>query len=81
MKKKISAGACRKKKIACSTNVIEGTWEKREKKYPAHRIARKKKKILMTRNHPPPPPPLSRVQWSAHKLPIVVIQNFATMVT
>ena len=80
MKKKISAGACRKKKIACSTNVIEGSWEKRQKKYPAHRIARKKKN-LDDQKSPTPPPPLSRVQWSAHKLPIVVIQNFATIVT
>ena len=28
LKKKISASACRKKKIACSTNVIESLWEK-----------------------------------------------------
>ena len=35
-------GACRKKKVACSTNVIESLWEKREKKHPAHQIARKK---------------------------------------
>ena len=26
--KKIAASACRKKKIACSTNVIESLWEK-----------------------------------------------------
>ena len=31
LKKKIPASACRKKKIACSTNVIERLWEKREK--------------------------------------------------
>ena len=31
IKKKIPASACRKKKIACSTNVIESLWEKREK--------------------------------------------------
>ena len=36
------ASACRKKKIACSTNVIESLREKKGKKYPAHQIARKK---------------------------------------
>ena len=68
-------------KIACSTNVIEGLWEKREKNILPTGLL--EKKILMTRNHPPhpTPPPLGRVKWSAHKLPIVVIQNFATMVT
>ena len=40
--KKFPASACRKKKIACSTNVIESLWEKKGKKYPAHHIARKK---------------------------------------
>ena len=29
--KKFPASACRKEKIACSTNVIESLWEKREK--------------------------------------------------
>ena len=58
--KKFPASACRKKKIACSTNVIESLWEKKGKTYPAHHIARKK--FLMSRNHPPPP---SRVKWSA----------------
>ena len=41
LEKKFPASACRKKKIACSTNVIESLREKREK-YPAHQIARKK---------------------------------------
>ena len=59
--KKFSASACRKKKIAYSTNVIESLWEKKGKKYPAHQIARKRK-FLMTRNNPPHP---SRVKWSA----------------
>ena len=50
--KKIPASACRKKKTACSTNVIESLWGKKKgKKYPANQIARKK--FLMTRNHPP----------------------------
>ena len=40
--KKIPASACRKKKIACSTNIIESLWQKKGKKYPAHQIARKK---------------------------------------
>ena len=52
----IAASVCRKKKIACSKNVIESLWEKRGKKYPANQIARKKE-LLMTRNQPPPPPP------------------------
>ena len=34
--------ACRKEKIACSTNVIESLREKKGKKYPAHQIARRK---------------------------------------
>ena len=62
--KKFPASACRKKKIACSTNVIKSLREKKGKKYPAHHIARKKI-FLMTRNHPPPP---SRLKWSAPKL-------------
>ena len=40
--KKFPASACQKKKIACSTNVIESLWEKKGNKYPAHQIARKK---------------------------------------
>ena len=51
--KKFPASACWKKKIACSTNVIESLWEKREKKYPAHQIARKK--ILDDQKSPTPP--------------------------
>ena len=61
--KKIPASACRKKKIACSTNVIESLWEKREKSILPTRLL--EKKFLMTRNqptnphpHPPPPTPL-----------------------
>ena len=60
--KKIPASACRKKKIACSTNVIESLWEKREKSILPTRLL--EKKFLMTRNqptnphpHPHPPPP------------------------
>ena len=41
------------KKIACSTNVIESLWEKKEKKG----------KILDDQKSPTPPP--SRVKWSA----------------
>ena len=40
--KKFPASACQKKKIACSTNVIESLWEKKGEKNPAHQIARKK---------------------------------------
>ena len=32
LKKKFPASACRKEKIACSTNVIESLWEKKGKK-------------------------------------------------
>ena len=59
--KKFPASACRKKKIACSTNVIESLWEKKVKNVLPTRLL-EKKKILMTRNHPPLP---SRVKWSA----------------
>ena len=52
--KKFPASACRKEKIACSTNVIESLWEKKGKKHLAHHIARKK--FFMTRNDPPLPP-------------------------
>ena len=54
LKKKIPASACRKKKKAIRTNVIESLWEKKGKKYPAHQIARKK--ILDDQKSPPPPP-------------------------
>ena len=58
--KKFPASACRKKKIACSTNVIESLWEKKGKNILPTRLL--EKKFLMTRNHPPPP---SRVKWLA----------------
>ena len=58
--KKFPASACRKKKIACSTNVIESLWEKREKKIlPTILLG---KKILVDQKSPTPP---SRVKWSA----------------
>ena len=60
LEKIFPASACRKKNIACSTNVIESLWGKKGKKYPAHQIARKK--ILDDQKSPPPP---SRVKWSA----------------
>ena len=52
--KTFPASACRKKKIACSTNVIESLWGKKGKKYPAHQIARKK--ILDDQKSPTPAP-------------------------
>ena len=52
--KKFPASACRKKKIACSTNVIESLWEKKRKKYPAHQIARKKNSWWPKITHPSP---------------------------
>ena len=57
--KKFPASACRKKKIACSTNVIESLWEKREKNILPTRLL--EKKILddqKSQTPPPPPPPL-----------------------
>ena len=60
--KKFPASACRKKKIACSTNVIESLWKKKGKNVLPARLL--EKKFLMTRNHPPLP---SRVKWSAPK--------------
>ena len=52
--KKFPASAYRKKKIACSTNVIESLWEKKGKKYPAHHIARKKNSWWPEITHPHP---------------------------
>ena len=54
------ASACRKKKNACSTNVIESLWEKKGKNILPPRLL--EKKFLMTRNHQPHP---LRVKWSA----------------
>ena len=55
--KQIPASSCRKKKIVCSTNVIESLWEKKGKKiYPAHQIAINKK-ILDDQKSPTPPFP------------------------
>ena len=50
--KKFPASACRKKKIARSTNVIESLWEEKGKNILPTRLL--EKKFLMTRNHPPP---------------------------
>ena len=58
--KKFPASACRKKKIACSRNVIESLWEKREKNILPTGLL--EKKILDDQKSPPPP---SRVKWSA----------------
>ena len=52
--KKFPASACRKKKIPCSTNVIDSLWGKKGKKYPAHQIDRKK--ILDDQKSPTTPP-------------------------
>ena len=51
--KKIPAGACRKKKIACSTNVIEAYGEKRGKNILPTRLL--EKKILDDQKSPTPP--------------------------
>ena len=53
--KKFPASACRKKKIACSTNVIEKNSCTAVKKYSTHLVARKKN--LADHKSPPPPPP------------------------
>ena len=55
--KKFPASACPKKKIACSTNVIESLWEKKGNKYPAQQTARKK--ILDDQKSPTLPSPPS----------------------
>ena len=62
LKKKFPASACRKKKIACSTNVIESLWEKKGKKISCPPDCQKK--ILDDQKSPPLPP---RVKWSAPK--------------
>ena len=53
--KKFPASACRKKKIACSTNVIEKNYCTALKKYPTHQVARKKN--LAHQKSPTPLPP------------------------
>ena len=53
--KKFPASACRKKKIACSTNVIEKNSCTAVKIYPTHQIVRKKN--LADHKSPTPPPP------------------------
>ena len=70
LKKKFPASACRKKKIACSRNVIEKNYCTAVKKYPTHQVARKKN----IADHQSPPPP-SKVKWSApyHKARYVLL--------
>ena len=53
--KKFAASACQKKKIACSTNVIEELMGKKGKNILPTRLL--EKIFLMTRKSPPPPPP------------------------
>ena len=55
VEKKFPASACRKKKIACSTNVIESLWEKRGKSILPTRLL--EKKILDDQKSPSPPCP------------------------
>ena len=72
LKKKILQALVGRKTTACRTNVIESLWEKKGKKYPAHKIARKK--ILDDQKSPPPPPkslngrPLNKFLYSFRKL-------------
>ena len=68
--KKFPASACRKKKIACSTNVTESLWEKNilptslnffrllRVVITPHQIARKKEIRDDQKSNTPPPPPL-----------------------
>ena len=56
LEKKFSASACRKKKIACSTNVIESLWEKKGKNILPTRLL--EKKILDDQKSPSPPSPV-----------------------
>ena len=53
--KKFPASACQKKKIACSTNVIESLWEKKGKNIQPTRLL--EKNILDDQKSPAPPPP------------------------
>ena len=74
LKKKFLQALVGRKKTACRTNVIESLWEKKGKKYPAHKIARKK--ILDDQKFRPPPPslkslngrPLNKFLYSLRKL-------------
>ena len=72
--KKFPASACRKKKIACSTNVIESLWEKREKNILPTRLLEKKILDDQKSQTPPPPPqelngqPLSEERKIAEKV-------------
>ena len=50
--KKFPASTCRKKKIACSTNVIESLWEKREKNILPTRLL--EKNIIYDQKSPTP---------------------------
>ena len=52
--KKISCKRLLEKKIVYSANVIESLWEKKGKKYPAHRTARKKNSWWPEITHPSP---------------------------
>ena len=60
--KKFPASAGRKKKIACSTNVIESLWEKRENNILPTILLEKK---ILDDQKSPTPLPHSRVKWSA----------------
>ena len=60
--KKFPARACRKKKISCSTNVIESSWEKKGKNILPSRLLAKK---ILDDQKSPPPLPRSRLKWSA----------------
>ena len=69
--KKIPASACRKKAIACSTNVIESLWEKN---ILPTRLLEKKKKILDDQKSPPP----SRVEWSVPYFILEILEGAST---
>ena len=66
LKKTFPASTCRKKKITCSTKVIEKNYCTAVKQYPTHWVARKKNLADHKSTTPPPPPqklngrPLSR---------------------
>ena len=55
LKKKFPPSACRRKKTACSTNVIESLWEKKGKNVLPTRLL--ETKILDDQKSPTPPPP------------------------
>ena len=62
LKKNFLQGLVGRKKISCSTNVIESSWEKKGKNILPTRLLAKK---ILDDQKSPPPLPRSRLKWSA----------------